>query len=208
MRSNGQRFIVPVLALVMTVLVRTPAFAQDLLATGQTASFPADKNDAIPGQVAVPDDGALKLGLKLGYMDTGLTVIDLNTGLEWEKKNNQDQIQNFSNLHDADNVYLWSGDGSQETIWDWLEDVNKTEKYAGHSDWRIPNVRELQSILHYNKTHPAIDPIFGPAAVHSHWSSTTHPKISDRGWGVNFENGTKVIVIKTIPKWIRAVRGG
>ena len=74
---------------VMVVSVAMPAFAQDLLATGQTLPFKADKNDGIPGPVAVPDDGTLRQGLPLQYVDMGLTVIDCNTGLEWEKKNNK-----------------------------------------------------------------------------------------------------------------------
>jgi hypothetical protein len=33
--------------------------------------------------------------------------------------------------------------------------------YAGRRDWRIPNVKELQSIVDYGRFQPALDPIFG-----------------------------------------------
>jgi hypothetical protein len=87
--------------------------------TGQTIAYPADKNDGIAGAVAVADDGTLEAGSPYAYVDNGDgTVTDSNTGLMWEKKSND------GGLHDFDNSYRWSGDGSQETIWDWLDDVN------------------------------------------------------------------------------------
>jgi hypothetical protein len=51
---------------------------------------------------------------------------------------------------------------------------------AGHSDWRVPTAKELQSIVDYSRapavTHSAaIDPIFGVSNVESYfWSGTTH----------------------------------
>ncbi len=55
---------------------------------------------------------------------------------------------------------------------------------AGHSDWRLPNVKELQSIVEYGRAPeaypasakgPAIDPIFELSNPESwFWSSTTH----------------------------------
>ena len=46
----------------------------------------------------------------------------------------------------------------------WVQQKN-AEKYLGHDDWRLPNVKELQSIVDYTRspdtTHsPAIDPVF------------------------------------------------
>jgi hypothetical protein len=32
-----------------------------------------------------------------------------------------------------------------------------TEHYLGYSDWRVPNIKELQSIVDYSGTYPAID---------------------------------------------------
>jgi len=32
--------------------------------------------------------------------------------------------------------------------------------YAGHRDWRIPNVKELQSIVDYSQVNPALAPSF------------------------------------------------
>jgi len=112
------------------------ASAAALPATGQTTAYQADKNDGILGAVDVPDDGWVEAGAALAYVDNGDgTITDLNTGLMWEKKSDD------SGLHDEDVVLLWSGNGNQETIWDWLDDVNAQggTGFAGYSDWRIPN---------------------------------------------------------------------
>ena len=65
----------------------------------------------------------------------------------------------------------------------WVQARN-AEKYLGYSDWRLPNAKELQSIVDYTRapaiTHtPAIDPIFQTTKLDSSeypyfWSSTTH----------------------------------
>ena len=146
-----------------------PPSCRQFPATGQTTAYGADKNDGISGPVAVPDDGTVQAGAPLSYLDNGDgTITDLNTGLMWEMKDT------LGGLHDVGNVYRWSGNGSLETIWDWLDLVN-TENgigFAGHTDWRIPNVKELQSIVDYGRSGPSIDPVFGPAAS-GYWASSS-----------------------------------
>ncbi len=56
--------------------------------------------------------------------------------------------------------------------------------YAGHDDWRLPNAKELQSIVDYTRAPdatdpdrcgPAIDPVFDLTDTESwYWTSTTH----------------------------------
>jgi hypothetical protein len=60
--------------------------------------------------------------------------------------------------------------------------------YAGHSDWRLPNAKELQSIVDYNRSPQttggaAISPLFKSSAISDeggrsnyafYWTSTTH----------------------------------
>jgi hypothetical protein len=186
----------------------TPAQAGNLPATGQTAALPADKNDGIPGPVAVPDDGTLQRGAPLRYKvrDDG-TIQDLNTRLIWEVK-----CSGCGGLHDVNNRYSWSGDqGTEETIWDWLDDINAEggTGYAGHNDWRIPNVRELQSIVDYGVANPSIDPIFSPNVGGTYWSST-HRAFEHGAWAVDFENGLVYTGVENfVDAWsVRAVRGG
>ena len=199
-----------------------PQSCSQFPASGQTIAYPADKNDGIAGEVAVPDDGTVQAGATLNYTDNcDGTITDNNTGLMWEKKTNLDATTNFANLHDADNAYYWtqSGVGINETIWDWLEDVNAEGGlgYAGHNDWRIPNIRELQSIVDYSRFKPMINPVFDPtvfgAIVSRHWSSTTHPNApfgDPTAWSTLFSDGliNGDYGWKGIPHLVRAVRGG
>ncbi len=196
-----------------------------LSTTGQTATFTADKHDGISAPVAVPDDGTVKAGAVPRFVDNGDgTITDLNAGLMWEKKDDA------GGLHDLENIYVWSGNGAQETIWDWLDDVNAETHpvfggmgFAGYNDWRIPNVNELGSLVNYGASSPAVNSVFHTGCarscsvatcsctnfVESYWSSTTSAADPMLAWVVNFRSGFSGESSKdfTVPGHVRAVRG-
>ena len=96
------------------------------------------------------------------------TITDRATGLMWSKS-------------DSDQGMNW-----QEAL-AWVQKKN-TENFLGQSDWRLPSVKELQSLVDYTRspetTHsPAIDPLFQCTAFTNearqvdypfYWSATTH----------------------------------
>ena len=138
-------------------------------ATGQTSSYPAFTVD---GNIAVQDDGAVRAGSALSYTGTGPTIIDNNTGLEWEVLGQPDvTLLGFGGIHDYRTRYYWScpdvagvsqcGVLPYMSIWDKVLLMNNEGGgYAGHHDWRVPNVKELQSIIDYGSFGPAVDSIF------------------------------------------------
>jgi hypothetical protein len=197
-----------------------------VLATGQTTSYGADKNDGIAGEVPVPDDGAFRKGLPQSFTDNGNgTITDNNTGLMWEKKDYETELHVFRR------TYRWSGDGTQETIWDWLDDVNAEggTGFAGYNDWRIPNVTELLSIMNYgarqaqpvfnnNCTYPcSVTTCSCSAAETSYWSSTTAAGLATYAWivqvggavGIDVKNNPNPYAERDLELYVvRAVRGG
>ena len=96
-------------------------------ASGQTTVFTADKK-GVPG-AAVPADGTVQAGATLSYQDNGDgTITDLNTGLIWEQKLPETDLQCTATdqatreLHCANNVYAWSNLDA-DTIWDWPDSL-------------------------------------------------------------------------------------
>lgn len=102
-------------------------------------------------------------GPQMMFRDNGDgTVSDLNTGLMWQKTPDLEDKSTFAEAKR----------GALEC------------RLGGHSDWRLPNAKELQSIVDYTRApdainperrRAAIDPIFEVAAIESYFcTGTTH----------------------------------
>ena len=77
---------------------------------------------------------------------------------------------------------------------------------AGFSDWRVPSIKELQSIVDIKKYKPAIKSGFKYTALGDYWSSTPHARYSDSAWDVNFEKGYTGYDNKKDKYFVRCVR--
>ena len=184
--------------------------------TGEDNLVTVNKNDGNPNPVHVPTGLG---GSGLRYRDNGDgTISDLNTGLMWEKKGND------GGLHDKNNTFPYDSGGSQDTIWDWLDDINAEggTGFAGHNDWRIPNVKELQGIVNYGQIFPAVSSEFstgcsaGCSAMscsctqsdRNYWSSSTYQGAPNSAWDLDFGGGFLGAGNRITYYYVRAVRGG
>ena len=149
--------------------------------TGQTTSY------------ADYDDGYYEKGLPTSgdhYTNNGDgTITDNVTGLEW-----------VANPTAA-------GVGG---TYSWADAITACEglTYAGHSDWRLPNVKELQSIVDFSRVGPAIDTTYFTSQSDLYWSSTTVADGAGFAWRVHFSNGGVYLGGKTSAFYVRPVRGG
>jgi hypothetical protein len=160
-----------------------------LPATGQTLCYD-DLGNAIdcagtepPGQ-----DGRYRAGCpsRDRFSDNGDgTVTDRCTGLMWQRATGGRQFSLSQALRYCADLEL-----------------------AGHTDWRVPNVRELESLLDYARFDVAIDPAFESLPAW-YWSSTTFAMEPSKAWIIEFVNGRKTeSESKSKRAFVRAVRGG
>jgi hypothetical protein len=104
---------------------------------------------------------------------------------------------------------MWQQAEAGTMTWDAALAYCESLVLAGHSDWRLPNRNELQSIVDYVRYKPSIDKAVFPGSVSSrYWSSTTDAFATECAWCVNFENGYIQSYIKANSFHVRAVRGG
>lgn len=175
-------------------------------ATGQTACW--NNLGLVISCDDTGQDGELRAGATLSYKDNGDgTITDKNTGLQWEKQSRDGRI------HDINNTYIWS------VMQDHVLELNTT-KFARHKDWRLPNIKELQSIVNYQKSEPAISLAFNRKCTQSctvltcsctppasaYWSSTTFLHAPDEAWVVDFMTGAVILGYKNANLSVRAVR--
>ena len=119
--------------------------------------------------------GRTDYGFNSFTANDGGTVTDASTGLMWSKT-------------DSGAGMTWS----DALAWAQTKDA---ENYLGHNDWRVPNAKELHSLVDYANApdyngKPAIDTTFftctgitnenGIADYPYYWSSTTHAKYLTR----------------------------
>jgi hypothetical protein len=162
------------------------------------------------------------------FVDNGDgTVTDHKTGLQWEKKDQSGGIHDYSNFyswcvlrHDRGVASCGSTnimDGPLVTTF--LAAVNSGGGFAGHTDWRIPNVDELESIASYQNANPAADAVFNTGCAagctvttcsctqsNSYWASTTYQEDPTVAWEVYFNDGFVDAEGKLVDGYVRAVR--
>jgi hypothetical protein len=188
-----------------------PCQGGGLLTTGQTQCDQGSGTlGACPGSPAGQDGSVLK-GAVRNYTDNGDgTITNNTTGLMWEK------LSSDGSIHDYRTTYTWYTAFTAK-----IATLNSGGGFAGHTDWRLPNVNELQSIANYGAFHPAVDAVFSTSCPANctvttcsctqswyYWSSTTYQNSPTYAWLLSFADGVVVEYFKSISFYVRAVRGG
>lgn len=125
----------------------------------------------------------------LGYIDNSDgTVTDVVTGLVWQKS-------------DDDTTRTW-----QDAL-TYCNDLN----LGGSSNWRLPNNKELFSIVDQSTYDPAIHVATFPgvasgAGTSYYWTSTSYAANPVHAWYVTFYLGTTNYFTKTSSYLVRCVR--
>jgi Protein of unknown function (DUF1566) len=113
------------------------------------------------------------------------TVKDNLTGLTWQKVPNTSTLTWEQALVYAEGLTLGSA-----------------------SDWRLPNIKELESINDERLVNPSVNStIFSTIGTKNYWSSTTLPNQTTRAWYLSTQFGITTYDLKTSTLNVIAVRG-
>jgi hypothetical protein len=124
------------------------------------------------------------------------TVTDTRTGLTWMR---------------CASGQVWDGTtcAGEISTYTWDEAMALHSTYADHSDWRLPNIDELGSIVDNKLRNPAIDTSAFPIAPSSYfWSSSLGAHGSSYALLIGFEQGREGFDTKDGYFAVRHVRGG
>ena len=114
------------------------------------------------------------------------TITDLYTGLQWQK------IQSSNTMS-----------------WEEALAYSHTLSLGGKTDWRLPNVKEIQSLNDTKLFKPSFDKTFFPNVLSgNYWSSTTLIQATEKAWDINVDYGIVSYNLKTIKENVLLVRGG
>ncbi len=113
------------------------------------------------------------------------TIKDNLTGLTWQKTPNTSTLTWEQALVYAEGLTL-----------------------GGASDWRLPNIKELESINDERIVNPSVSTTyFSTIGVKNYWSSTSLPNQTTRAWYLSTQFGVTTYDLKTNALYVIAVRG-
>ena len=136
------------------------------------------------------------------------TISDHATGLMWSKVDSGDS--QFSSLLSG---YKYT-DGSlnwQEAL-AFVASINSGEGYAGHTDWRLPNAKELHTIVDYSRapdvtSSPAIDEMFETTQIPNEANTRIEDDYPFFWTSTSFEPGQDAVIIQFGRSWGKDLGG-
>ncbi|MBI5102577.1 MAG: DUF1566 domain-containing protein [Nitrospirae bacterium] len=122
-------------------------------------------------------------------------------------------------VSDTSSGLMWQQGEGGAMNWEAALNYCESSTLGGYTNWRLPNIKELKSLVDNTRLNPAIDPIFPD--VHTgqwvvYWSSTTHAGAASEAWWTNFAYGGVYQGYsllngdgnKGVSNYVRCVRGG
>lgn len=75
---------------------------------------------------------------------------------------------------------------------EWIDAVNLSkEEYFGYADWRLPNIKELSSIIEAQCIYPSLNYLAFPTDKHwNYWSSTPSKRDNEKVMVISMQGGT------------------
>ena len=153
--------------------------------TGQTNSYVAKDDGAYQRGVVLPTPR-----FTVGASGPATNCVTDNlTGLVW-----------------ARNANIAGGGKNWATAITYCEGLD----YGGQTDWRLPNAKELFSLIDLGRSSPALPaghPFLGSPAGY-YWSSSTYAGATASAWYVHLFAGSVLNGAKTTSYYVWPVRGG
>ena len=117
-------------------------------------------------------------------------VTDNKTTLEWQDD------------------YSDNGDSVKSTKWTDAIDYCEGLTLNGQNDWRLPNKKELLTIVDYGTYNPAISSVFEKTTSGDYWSSTVLMSYTNSVQLISFYDGFTYYSVKSNSSYVRCVRAG
>lgn len=196
----------------LTINYQLPAYPVQVPRTGQTNCY--DAAGAAVACSGTGQDGEYQYGATwptTRFTDNfNGTITDNLTGLIWTTD---------AKLMNSPTYSYLDTDGTVDGRTDWQSALDfaaqlRAETYAGQTDWRIPNIIELKSLMNYGATSTAAwltSNGFANVGTY-YWSSTTYTAYDNasnhaQAWPVDFSSGEKYATPKSTIFNVWAVAG-
>ena len=121
-----------------------------------------------------------------------------------------------SNFLKSDNIVIdlkknlmWQDDieATQYTeTWGMAKEYCKSLTLSGYTDWKLPTIKELQTIVNIKKKGLAIDAQFKYTQPSSYWSNTQDITNRSYAWYVGFKTGATFKDSKDYECYVRCIR--